>query len=623
MRRQHRAAVPTAAGLVAMTVAVAGLATPAALQVPAPPPFTPPGGVVSGVVINDSGAPLAGADVLLSAIERGVDRATRTDDSGRFAIDDVAAGRYRLTARIHGFAPMEYGASRSDRPGLIVVVGAGQQVASLRLVLPRLASISGVVLEPDGTPAHLARVTATKAAPVASGTTTRIWSSTASNARGEYRLPGLPPGAYRIHASVTYQSATEKAPLRDVFYPDAIDRAGATPVEVAPGDERAGIDLTLQRTRLGRISGTVLNLPPDAAPALFLFPDGLGSSVATPDANGRFTFTGVPPGVYTIETGLIDTPPQFFVPDKKTPSAPAAEHVSAKVVTVGQYAPRLVVLAAPAVGSWGRAEVRVDSNDVEGVVIDLRKTVSVRGRVLMDAAASPASPANVVLTLTPPEELEHLQVRLGFAVMMPRRLRAVPDATGTFAFQPVVPSRFRIEVSAKEAGGPEWFLKAATVGGQDVTDVDFEVDPDRPPSDLVVTVTTLTQRLTGTFVDESGQAPAGLNLVAFPTERRFWLPHSRRVRVATRATDGTFEIPDLPAGDYHLAAFAGAEPDEMSDARFLQPLVPAAIRLTLAPGEHKVQHVRTVTRQHQDAPPAGLDGGHPANSVPDATMSAW
>lgn len=265
---------------------------------------------------------------------------------------------------------------------------------------------------------------------------------------------------------------------------------------------------------------------------------------------------------------------------------------------------------APAVGSWGRAEVRVDTNDVEGVVIDLRKTVSVRGRLLMDAAAtSLASPAEVVLTLTPPEELEHLQARLGFAVMMPRRLRAVPDATGAFAFQPVVPSRFRIEVSAAGEGSPRWFLKAATVGGQDVTDMDFEVDPDRIPSDLVVTVTTLTQRLTGTFLAESGQVPAGLSLVAFPTDRRFWLPHSRRVRIATRATDGTFEIPDLPAGDYSLAAFTGAEPDEISDARFLEPLASAAIRLTLAPGEDKVQHLRTVTRQQQDAAPSGPEGG--------------
>jgi hypothetical protein len=39
-----------------MTVAVAGLATPAALQVPAQTPFSPPS-IVSGFVVSDAGAP--------------------------------------------------------------------------------------------------------------------------------------------------------------------------------------------------------------------------------------------------------------------------------------------------------------------------------------------------------------------------------------------------------------------------------------------------------------------------------------------------------------------------------------------------------------------------------------
>jgi len=41
-----------------------------------------------------------------------------------------------------------------------------------------------------------------------------------------------------------------------------------------------------------------------------------------------------------------------------------------------------------------------------------------------------------------------------------------------------------------------------------------------------------------------------------------------------------------------MVAFGDAEPDDPSDPRFLEPLLPAAIPLTLTPGERKVQDIR-------------------------------
>ena len=600
MRLAGRGSALAIAVCVASTVVGAGQDSPAG----APrADFTPTSasGSISGIVVSDAAALLPGADILLSSALDGASRTAKADASGRFVFTDVAAGPYTLGARRDGFVTMAYGATRADRPGMIVVVAAAQQVSGLSIVLPRVASITGVVTTPDGTPAHLVRVTAISATTARGGWQPVTWGSTATNAQGEYRLDGLPPGEYRIRASVPYQDSSGKAaPLRAVFYPDAVDEADAAVVAVASGEDRPGTNLTLQQPRLARIQGTVLNMPPDTAPALFLFPEGMESSVTTPDQDGRFTFTGVPPGVYTIESGLVDAPPQFFVPDKIGPPGSVKQPLLMEKVAVGQFAPRILRTIAtnvPGVGSWGRAEVRVDGYDIDGLVVDLRKTVSVRGRVVVDASASRVVP-QVVIALTTPDDLQHLQDRLGSSPAGWRRLlRAAPDATGAFAFQPVVPSRFRVEVSRLPgADAPAWFLKSVTVGGRDVTDIDFDIAPDQTVSDLVVTVTAETQTLSGTLLDESGLAPTNLSLVAFSADRQLWVPHSRRVRLASRATDGSFEMADLPAGDYFLAAFSGPEPDVISHAGFLEPLVAGAIPLTLASGEHKVQHLRLAGR---------------------------
>ena len=81
--------------------------------------------------------------------------------------------------------------------------------------------------------------------------------------------------------------------------------------------------------------------------------------------------------------------------------------------------------------------------------------------------------------------------------------------------------------------------------------------------------------------------------LVFPADPRFWLPGSRRVHLLRPATDGYFEAVGLPAGDYRMLAFGETEPDDPTDPRFLEPLLPAATPIALAPGEWKVQDIRT------------------------------
>ena len=60
-------------------------------------------GRITGVVQNDSGRPLAGADVAL----RSLDRRTRTDSAGHFELADIPAGNQLLHVRQLGYDPRQ------------------------------------------------------------------------------------------------------------------------------------------------------------------------------------------------------------------------------------------------------------------------------------------------------------------------------------------------------------------------------------------------------------------------------------------------------------------------------------------------------------------------------------
>jgi protocatechuate 3,4-dioxygenase beta subunit len=127
-----------------------------------------PGRLGVGRVVDESDAPIAGAEVTLRSAQptdpmtaaiqfarRGGDEAEEptaaTDAEGRFEIADLAAGRYDLEVRAGGFAPAKV-------PGVKVGEGGGQ-VDLGTVVLAPGASIEGRVADPDGRAIASAEVT--------------------------------------------------------------------------------------------------------------------------------------------------------------------------------------------------------------------------------------------------------------------------------------------------------------------------------------------------------------------------------------------------------------------------------------------------------------------------------
>ncbi len=201
----------------------------------------------------------------------------------------------------------------------------------------------------------------------------------------------------------------------------------------------------------------------------------------------------------------------------------------------------------------------------------------------------------------PPEDLSRTLISLtatgaNLSGATASQTRALADAT--FALSSVAPGRYRL--SAAIVGRPQtsgrsqasWFLTSVMRDGQDLLDSALDVAPGQDVKDLTVVFSDRRTDLAGTLFDTANHPVAGYVVLVFPTDRRFWTSDSRRIRQALLGLDGHFDISGLPAGEYYLGAVTHADADDVSDPTFLEEVAAAALRMTLAAGEHRVQDIR-------------------------------
>jgi len=90
--------------------------------------------VLSGTVVDPSGSVISGATVLVRSVNGAVQRTTKSDSNGSFAISGLPAGRYRLLVSNPGLESKEL---------FVTIAGAGEST-SLRIVLA-LGAVSTTV----------------------------------------------------------------------------------------------------------------------------------------------------------------------------------------------------------------------------------------------------------------------------------------------------------------------------------------------------------------------------------------------------------------------------------------------------------------------------------------------
>lgn len=565
-----------------------------------------------GAASAPSSGSIAGTVVMADAPETRVRRATITlepddggegrtllgADDGRFVFTGLAPGRYTLAVQKAGYLRSHFGATRPGRPGTAIVVA--QSRVTVVVPLTRGAVITGTVRDPFDDPVSGALVEILRVRGAGQARRAGHETTVTTDDRGVYRAFDLPPGDYVVAAQPRHRydddarmvqvtaddvawaertmaggrpGTRREAPqvaFALVYHPGSTDAATAQVVPLAAGAERTGIDITLRLQPTTRVHGTVTN--PDGSPAedvpVYLVPDDqslrLGHGGFLESSGPEFSFGNVAPGRYMLMA--------------KTAGQSDFGHALGMVAVVSPDA----AAPAPAEALWAAAPVTVSAGPMPPIALTLEPGFAFDGRVAWaDSGDTPRALPPMSVILTPMEGDQRLAFYSTAAV----------DADGRFRFSGVLPGRYTITaIPAKTADF--WSVQSVAANDRDVTDLPLEIGPAGAPSSVVVALTREPTDLEGRLTAADGRAAPDYHVVAFPVDRRYWMPNSRRIRAVRPSTDGRFAFEALPPADYYLAALTDVEPREWFDAAFLDQLIALAIRVRVAEGTTTVQDLK-------------------------------
>ena len=537
---------------------------------------------ISGqVVALDTGRPLSRVRVTLSAPELGDSRAVTTDQTGRYSVQNLPAGRYNVSASKAGFISVAWGQRRPGRGGRPFQLADGERARGVDFLLPRSSVVTGHVFDEDGEPLVGAQVRVLRFGYAQGEKRLMPAGSGTSDDRGEYRVYGLQPGTYYVAATSTQSgmavvytqtgdtltfsaqvggvnvsssqdgvnvSSSQAAPagFAPTYYPGVTSVADALPITVGLQAEAGNVDFILQLVPTARVSGTVTG--PDGAPAAG------GSITLSPDdgaTTGRFLGQNYSSGLRPDGTFMImNVPPGRYVAFARGQGRRTQEQLFAS------------------------QPVAVSGSDVTGVNLGLTPGLTVSGTLSVDTGSS--MPGNIT------------RVRVSLTSLSSLPIPTPPPSgvllDGSFSITPVVAGHYLVRVS----GLPQNFaMKGAYYGGRDVSDLPLEVRTGHNPAGVEIVISDRVTEITGTVPDRDGQLLTDYTVVAFSSDASTWRPQSRYIQVGRPDANGQFRIRGLPPGDYLIVALDDVESGEWYDPAFLDGARRGAARISLGEGDAK------------------------------------
>jgi protocatechuate 3,4-dioxygenase beta subunit len=455
-----------------------------------------------------------------------------SDSVGRFAIRNIAPGRYRLRASRNGFVTLEYGARASRRDGIVLDLDRPQQLKNVSLRLVPHGVIAGRVLDTDGEPMARVQIQLLRSQYVNGKKLLTTTNTTYTNDLGEYRWPGLTPGKYYIYAENVEglpPATVANEEYVPVYYPDATNTAEAIPVEVTAGLQVRPMDMVLRKAPTSTVKGRVVIELPDAhgIPSVRCFPkaghnnSSAGSfrfPSAIVNAAGEFEFRSLTPGSYTV----------------------------------------VAEISKGGLGFSGQTTVDVGGSSMEGVVVAIGNGVSVTGRIRVDGEAK--------LNL----HNARLRLRRGGpavdSILLGSTYRVAQDRT--FKIENLDPDRYGFLIEGLPDG---FYIESIRVGGIDTTYSGVDLKSGAP-GDVDIFVSPKAGLVSGGTQDPNTNQPApGVTVVLVPKEQvRRTIPEF--YQQVTSDQHGRFMFKNVVPGEYKVYAWEDVESSAWMDPEFMKPL---------------------------------------------------
>jgi protocatechuate 3,4-dioxygenase beta subunit len=174
------------------------------------------GGTIEGLVVDEQGKPVEGVKVNANSIENDWnwrwDGGAKSDASGKFKLDGIRPGEYRVVASKGWFETLRKPGTTDDEqhPGEKAVVRVGETTKARLVIEAQGGTIKGVVVDADGKPVSDAFLSAARESDAAGAqqsnvTATRDWDwgdekPTLTNVDGTFTITKLSPGKYTVRA---------------------------------------------------------------------------------------------------------------------------------------------------------------------------------------------------------------------------------------------------------------------------------------------------------------------------------------------------------------------------------------------------------------------------------------